>query len=283
MIPVYLRLMDMCKRKFTVAACFLLLWIACTAFTVRTVPTDNLPCEAKVTVAVPVGYDDNISKRYPVVYLLNGHGGDHATWSKIADIDSLATAYGVIIVCPAGLDSWYWDSPVKPELRMESYITGDLVPWVDSNYRTRPLPAQRAITGLSMGGHGALWLAIRHPELFGNIGSTSGGVDLIPWPEGWNLPDVLGPYRHNEKRWRDHTVMSLLDSPSLRRLNIIFDCGTEDFFLKVNNRLHEELKARGIRHVYRTSAGAHKNSYWHRSIIPHFDFFDENFNSAESN
>ncbi len=249
------------------------------AVEIKSVPTGNLPVEAMVTVAVPSGYEADTTRRYPVVYLLNGHGGNHTTWSKIVNIDSVATAYDVIIVCPAGLDSWYWDSPVDTELRMESYITLDLVPWVDRSYRTRPKSKQRAITGLSMGGHGGLWLAIRHPDLFGIAGSTSGGVDFTPWPRSWNIADRLGDYAHNKERWRNHTVMSLIDSPSLRRLDIIFDCGTDDVFIKVNNRLHDELVARGIGHVYLTSDGAHNPAYWHRSIIPQFDFFAKCFHT----
>lgn len=258
----------------------LMSWIACGAIEIHTVPTSNLPVEAKVSVAVPECYDTDTFKRYPVVYLLNGHGGDHTSWGKVTDLDSLATLHGMIIVCPAGLNSWYWDSPVEPDLKMESYITCDLVAWVDANYRTLACASQRAITGLSMGGHGGLWLALRHPELFGNAGSTSGGVDFRPWPGSWNIADRLGSYKENKKRWYDHTVMSLVDLPSARRINIIFDCGTEDFFFEVNNRLHRELTSRGISHVYLTSPGEHKSSYWCRSIIPQLKFFEKNFAAA---
>lgn len=267
-------------RKFTAPALLTLLWSVCSAFTVHTVPTDNLPVEAKVTVAVPAGYEETAETRYPVVYLLNGYGGDHITWSKITDIDSLATVHDVIIVCPAGLNSWYWNLPYNPELRMESYITADLVPWVDANYRTVAEPGQRAITGLSMGGHGGLWLSVRHPEIFGNAGSTSGGVDITPFPTNWNLAELLGDYEQNKQAWFDHSVISLIDSPSLPQLNIIFDCGYDDVFYNVNNRLHEDLDKRGIRHTYLTSPGNHNSAYWSRSILPQFDFFDECFRPA---
>lgn len=256
-------------------------WLSAGAYEVREVPTDNIPGPAKVTVAMPAGATSDSDLRYPTVYLLNGHGGDNLSWSKVIDIDSLATAYQTIIVCPAGLNSWYWDSPVDPSMKMESFITADLVKWVDSNYPTDARREQRAVTGLSMGGHGALWLAFRHPDLFGNAGSTSGGVDFTPWPKSWNIPDRLGSYAKNKQRWHDHTVMSLLSTVNPGQVNLIFDCGTEDFFFDVNNKLHAEMNRRNIPHVYLTSSGAHTPQYWHKSIVPQFDFFKSHFDSAK--
>lgn len=101
----------------------------------------------------------------------------------------------MIIVCPDGRNSWYWDSPVDPSMQMESFFTDCLIPTVDSLYRTMPARGGRAITGLSMGGHGALWLAWRHPDLFGAAGSMSGGVDIRPFPANWNMADRLGRMR----------------------------------------------------------------------------------------
>lgn len=236
---------------------------------------------AKINVALPEGYDaTDTSKRYPVVYLLNGHGGNNRTWSTILPLDSLATAYETIIVCPDGRNSWYWDSPIDPKMQMESYVVNELVPFVDSMFNTRAERSQRAITGLSMGGHGGLWLGLRHPELFGNCGSTSGGVDIRPFPTKWNMADRLGNRDANPKRWDEHTVMTLVPKIKKGEFNIIFDCGTEDFFIKVNNNLHRELNRRGIKHTYLTSPGIHNAKYWSKSILPQMDFFSTKFKEA---
>lgn len=267
--------------KFLRSSILLLLvftaWLCAGAFEIREVPTSNLSVSAKVTVATPSVLTSG--SRFPTVYLLNGHGGDNLSWNKIINIDSLANEYQVIIVCPAGLDSWYWDSPVKPGVKMESYITEDLIPWIDNNYPTNPCREQRAVTGYSMGGHGALWLAFRHPDLFGNAGSMSGGVDFTPWPKSWNIPDHLGSYAKNKTRWQDHTVKSLIPSVPPGEVNIIFDCGTDDFFFDINNRLHSDLTARNIPHVYLTSSGAHTSSYWRKAIVPQLDYFKAHFDS----
>lgn len=244
---------------------------------VKSVPTNNLPVEAFVTIALPEDYDVDTAKTYPTVYLLNGHGGDHTSWSKVTNLDSLATVHDIIIVCPAGLNSWYFDSPVNPKVKMESYISHDLVEWIDKNYRTKPSASQRAITGLSMGGHGAMWIALHHTDVFSNAGSTSGGVDFRPWPKNWNIPNSLGSYEENKSVWDSHTVISQVDNPSFGKLNIIIDCGEQDFFFEVNNNLHAELEKRGIKHLYLTSPGAHNGAYWAKSILPQLQFFSDCF------
>lgn len=243
------------------------------AAVVREVPTDNVPGPAQVTVALPENYSADGGARYPVIYLLNGHGGNHTSWAGICNLDSMATRYNVIFVCPAGQNSWYWDAPADSSMRMESFITDDLVPWVDSTFRTVPKASQRAVTGLSMGGHGALWLALRHPDVFGNCGSTSGGVDIRPFPGSWNMARWLGTYSDNSEVWDSHTVMNLVDRAKEARLCMIFDCGTDDFFFAVNNAFDKALTDRGVMHLYLTSPGAHNGAYWSESILPQVAFF----------
>lgn len=233
---------------------------------------------ALVSVTTPEGYTSD-SEPYPVVYLLNGHGGDYKSWGKITNLDSLATEFDIIIVCPDGRNSWYWNSPLEPNMQMENYITLELVPFIDDNYHSRPEPRGRAITGLSMGGHGGLWLGIRHPELFATAGSTSGGVDIVPFTKNWNIPDRLGPFDTNKQSWNQHSVRYLVESGVLKpnQLNIIFDCGTEDFFFKVNNNLHQLMLDKGIAHTYLTSPGTHNSAYWSKSIISQLEFFNNIF------
>lgn len=233
---------------------------------------------AKITVALPEGYNPmDTATRYPVVYLLNGHGGNNRSWSTVTALDSLASLYSMIIVCPDGRNSWYWDSPIDKNMQMESYITRELIPFVDTTFNTRANREGRAITGLSMGGHGGLWLGWRHPELFANCGATSGGVDIRPFPKNWNMADRLGPKDSNPKRWDEHTVMTLVPTLKDGVYNIIFDCGTEDFFFKVNNALDRELTKRGITHTYLTSPGSHNGTYWKKSIGPQLEFFHRAF------
>lgn len=228
----------------------------------------------KVTVVAPTSYfAPGDTAHYPVMYLLNGHGGNYRNWGRIVSLDNFANEFGCIIVCPSGMNSWYWDSPEVPGMQMESFIIKELIPYIDSNYRTRADRMGRAITGFSMGGHGGLWLGIRHSDIFGSAGSTSGGVNIIPFPTRWNMPDMLGAYESNKERWEAHTVKNLVDSLKPGQINIIFDCGTEDFFYKVNCDLDSALNVRKIPHVFITSPGAHNGAYWSKSIYPQLQFF----------
>lgn len=259
----------------------LLLAVSAQAVVVKDVQTKFIVSPAKISVALPEGYTADDSRLYPVTYLLNGHGGNHVSWSRIANLDSLATVYNMIIVCPDGRNSWYWDSPIDSKMQMESYITKELIPWIDANYRTIASPEGRAVTGFSMGGHGGLWLGLRHPELFGNAGATSGGVDIRPFPKSWNMADRIGSFKDNPQRWNDYTVMTLIEHVKPGQCNIIFDCGTDDFFYNVNCKLDSLMNKRGIYHTFIVNPGAHNAGYWRKSINRQLEFFYRKFNNLK--
>ncbi len=220
----------------------------------------------KAVIVKPVGY--NQSKEMPVVYLLHGYGGNYSDWiKKAADITRLADQYNIMIVCPDGaVGSWYWDSPIDPQFQYETYVSKELVAFVDGKYKTIRDRRGRGITGLSMGGHGALYLGIRHQEVFGTAGSMSGGVDIRPFPNNWDMSRRLGKYAEQPERWEKNTVVNLLHLLTPNSLALIIDCGTEDFFFKVNENLHQQLLYRNIPHEYITRPGGHNWPYWNNAI-----------------
>jgi S-formylglutathione hydrolase FrmB len=221
----------------------------------------------------------NSQERYPVVYLLNGYDGNYAQWTKTApQLAKTADDLKMIFVYPdGGKSSWYFDSPIDSSMQYESYIIKELVPYVDDNFPTKANPKSRAITGLSMGGHGALYLAIRHSDIFGAAGSTSGGFDFRPFPKSWNLPNILGEYETNQARWYDYTVMRQVELLTNKQLAIIFDCGVDDIFITVNRALHEKLLQLKIDHDYIERSGGHNHPYWRSSIDFQMLFFHQFF------
>ena len=267
-------------KKILLTAILATVALGASAFRTDTikVATTYLATPEDVTVVVPDAADQG--GRFPSVYLLNGYDGNHLQWLKTQpDLGALADRYGMIFVLPDGRDSWYWDSPVQPELQMESFITKDLVPYIDSHYPTVAIPAKRAITGFSMGGHGSLWLAARHPELFASAGSMSGGVDIVPFLGRWNIVKVLGDPSTDEvkKIWEDHSVMSLVPAMKEAGTNIIFDCGVDDFFAQVNDNLHQALKDAKVPHDYISRPGGHTHPYWRNALLYHLVYFNEIF------
>ncbi len=232
----------------------------------------------KVVVITPSA-DNNNAERYPVVYLLHGYGGNYAQWSKISpQLAKTADDLKIIFVCPdGGKGSWYFDSPIDSTIRYESYITKELVPYIDAKFPTKATSKSRAITGLSMGGHGAMYLGIRHSDLFGAAGSTSGGVDFRPFPKNWDIKNALGEFEANKERWFDYTVMHQVESLTNNQLSIIIDCGVDDFFMPVNRALHEKLLQLKINHDYIERPGAHTHSYWSGNIDYQILFFKKFF------
>ncbi len=220
--------------------------------------------------------------RYPVLYLLHGATGCYSDWIKKADLHWLADRYDVIIVCPDGQDSWYFDSPVDPKMQFETYVSKELVAYIDSHYPTYANRYMRAITGLSMGGHGALFLAFRHPDVFWSCGSMSGNMDITQFPDSWHIKDRLGNYESNPQRWRDHAVCNQLDkvknSPLKPAQNIIIDDGLNDIFIKNNIAMHDQMVEMGIDHDFTVRPGRHSWDYWVNSLDYHMMFFVKAFN-----
>ena len=238
--------------------------------------------DLKNVVILPESYTDG-ADRYPVVYLLHGYGGNYAIWLKIKpELPQLASQYNFIIVCPDGLrDSWYWNSPLHKDMQFEDYISDEVIRYIDSHYRTIADRSARAISGLSMGGHGAMWNAIRHRDVFGAAGSSSGGLDIRPFPTNWNMKNQLGEYAPNKTRWDEHTVINLIPSLKDGDLAIIIDCGIDDFFLEVNRRIHQTLIACNIKHDYIERPGAHNRVYWNNAIEYQLLFFHKFFSQSQ--
>ena len=238
--------------------------------------------EIKAVVIKPDSYASG--NRFPVVYLLHGYSGNYSNWiEKVPDIKEDADRYQVLIVCPdGGFGSWYWNSPVDAAFQYETYVAEELVSLIDRQYKTITGAAGRAITGLSMGGHGALYLALKHPEVYGAAGSMSGGVDIRPFPNNWDMAKRLGSYASNKALWEENTVMNLLHLAQPGKPALIIDCGTADFFFEVNERLHQELLYRNIPHDYITRPGAHNWEYWKNAVRFQLLYFYDYFNRVNS-
>nr|WP_277487654.1 alpha/beta hydrolase family protein [Catalinimonas alkaloidigena] len=234
-------------------------------------------------VITPEGYAES-TDHYPTVYLLHGYSDSYAGWTtKASVVPSLADQYQLIVVMPdGGYNSWYIDSPIDPQSQYETHIANEVVHFVDSAYRTIPEANSRAITGLSMGGHGGLFLGIRHQQTFGAAGSMSGGVDLTYDINGWEIDEKLGPYSKYPARWDSLSVINMIDLIKSAQLKIIIDCGVDDFFFEINRRLHHKLLENDIPHDYIERPGKHNWAYWDNAVQYQFLFFSNFFNSKPS-
>ncbi|OOV29548.1 esterase [Flavobacterium sp. LM5] len=240
----------------------------------------------KTAVVLPNSYaKSKIS--YPVLYLLHGAYGHFSDWLKNTPsknlVKNLADQYDLIIVMPEGEKySFYLDSPINKGSQFETFITKEVIGAVDASYRTITDKRARAITGLSMGGHGALYLSAKHPELFCAAGSMSGAVDMSVMLDRQSsaqvielMQPVFGEESNNRKLYEKHAVLRMIDAIKVNQLPLIMDCGVDDFLIEPNRELHRQLVYNKVAHDYTERAGAHTWVYWENALPYHLLFFSK--------
>ena len=231
----------------------------------RTFRSASLSAERAYTILLPVGYDRDPARRYPVLYLLHGKSGGHTDWSQRAPLREAVGEAPLIVVMPDGDDGWYVDWADGAH-GYEGQIVRDLVPHVDGAYRTLATREGRAVAGLSMGGYGAIKLALAHPDLFASAASLSGALRFPR--EGWDDgPKVFGTGPPSERLRARNDVLELAESlqrarPAWSGPALYLDCGTDDFLYDSNTRVRAFLREVGVPYEYHEQPGAHSWEYW---------------------
>nr|WP_287936307.1 alpha/beta hydrolase family protein [Algoriphagus sp.] len=243
----------------------------------------------KAAVTTPASYSKG-SEKFPVLYLLHGGSGSYSDWhQKVTEKDlvpRLAEEYNLIIVTPGvGPASYYYDSPLMDSVRYETYLISELIPFVDKNYRTLAKKESRAITGLSMGGHGAVTLSAKHPELFIAAGSMSGvmNIDTRLWKvqEDFRALRVqsqkamLGEINYDGPSFNPYTAVGLVSQMKSNGIALIMDCGVDDFLIETNRQIHQLLVENKTPHEYIERPGAHTWDYWTEALPVHLFFFSK--------
>ena len=226
--------------------------------------------------------DESMKKRFPVVYLLHGAGDDWRAWSERAHEDLLALSekHKVVIVTPDGdIDSWYLDSPIQKKSQYASYLIKELIPDV---HRHLPVTCQRAISGLSMGGHGAFTLALKHPKMFVAASSMSGVMALSSSGLKRTIKRKLGSRRKFPKRWKQHSATWLIKQhPKDGHLpKLYFSVGRYDRLRYINRKMRRLLKKRKIPHQYDESRGRHDWKYWTKVLPKHLSWLAQQLRSS---
>ncbi len=226
--------------------------------------------EMKYRVLLPCGYKTG-GGRFPVLYLLHGLYGDYLNWDTRTNLERYAEKYEMIVVTPDAGDSWYTNSATVPKDKFEDYIAKDLVAEIDGKFRTLRSRHSRAIAGLSMGGYGALKIALRYHDDFAFAGSLSGALDA-PQDLGDKRPEfrdqllkVFGPSGSAVRA--ENNVFSLLQSAGPKDLPYFYlACGSADGLLQINRDFAAQLSSRGAAYEYHETAGGHAWDYWDRSV-----------------
>jgi putative tributyrin esterase len=244
------------------------------------IPSAAMGKTYNAAIALPDAYAKSKS-RFPVLYLLHGAYGHFGDWLKSTPdpnaVKRLADQYQIIIVMPEGERfSFYLDSPVNKESQFETYVTSEVIGAIDKKYRTIPEKKGRVIAGLSMGGHGAMYLATRHPELFAAVGSMSGAVDMgNTITDEWvkNLEPIFGPERLPQETYAGYAIMNMIQKIKANKLPLIMDIGVDDFLIDSNRELHRRLIYSKVPHDYTERPGGHTWEYWQEALPYQVLFF----------
>lgn len=233
----------------------------------------TLPYEA----ILPADYRTSTTTRYPVLYLLHGHGGHYTDWPTRSNIADYAAQYRMIVVMPEGNNSWYVDGARGTDDKYESYILRELMPDVDKRFRTIQSRYGRAIAGLSMGGYGAIKFGLKYPSAFVFAASMSGAFGVTRYTQtemggtNWEpFISTFGPVGSETRKAND--VFEITRALSPARVPSLpyfyFDCGTEDAaqHFKANRELSEIFLEKKISHEYRELPGDHSWAYWDHQV-----------------
>jgi S-formylglutathione hydrolase FrmB len=154
-----------------------------------------------------------LNQKFPVLYLLHGGGGGFRDWSNYSDVAGYAER-GLILVMPEGNSSYYTNSADRPQDRYEDYIVHDLISDVESRFPASTGRTHRAIAGVSMGGFGAVVLALKHPDVFVFVGGLSSALDVPSRPfsikrvgQYRQHSSIFGPWGSPSRRASDPFVL----------------------------------------------------------------------------
>ena len=243
--------------------------------------SDNLHCADTVLVFTPANAG-SLSQNMPTVFLFHGASGRYFDWSRHMDVQALSNETGFRIICPDGFSaSWYVDDVDPSKMQWRSFFWNELWPYCKKNFSLEP--ANTFITGLSMGGHGAMSIYLDHPEYFKGAGSMSGVLDLSYSGQAkTRLPGIFGATDIRDEKCTKNYCVNRLEAyrQSLGKETdnkmLVITCGTQDTsFLPAADAFIAKCRELGIRHIGMTSPGRHEWPYWVWAVRYHLDWFSQ--------
>lgn len=265
-----------------------------------TIKSKILKQKMKYSVYLPEGYETS-TRQYPVLYLLHGLNCSYSCWIQQGDVRRIADeaiasgqAPEMIIVMPDAMNTWYMND-YQGKFRYEDYFIQELIPFIDRQYRTRATKKYRGISGLSMGGHGALLYALKYPALFSRCFAMSPGVYTHEYVQKFNLKEVQyrnfdvlygwdsipGPQRINPHYLQNSTLALVehLNKDQAGAVQFFVDCGDDDYLIEGNLALIKAMRTQKMKLEFRMRDGAHVWKYWRDALPSAMQFIGESFMS----
>ncbi len=269
-------------------------WAAAGRVECNSIRSKVLQQSVRYCALLPPSYDADKARRYPVLYYLHGLGDNEQSlvnlggWNLVENLREKGKIGEFLIFAPDGERSFYINSR-DARVRYEDFFIREFVPAMESKYRARAGRASRGITGVSMGGYGALHMAMKYPQMFSAVSSHMAAlIEKIPAAltdarelgRGLSfLGEVFGrPF--DRALWERNSPFTLArNANGLARLKIYFDCGDEDGFGfdAGTQAFHELLKSRGIAHEFHIYPGGHNWDYVSQHMGASMEFHSRAF------
>jgi S-formylglutathione hydrolase FrmB len=254
--------------------------------------------QVRYCVEVPASYDlpQSKSRRYPVLYLLHGLGDDEQTlfktggWTLIEGLRSQQKIGDFLIVAPDGGRSFYINS-ADGKVRYNDFFLKEFLPAIEKKYRALVSRQGRGISGISMGGYGALRFAFANPAFFGSVSAQSAAL-VLESPANLNaaaksgspivrtLASVFGnPVNVATWEANDPSALAKKNAAALRSMAIYFNCGRSDDygFERGAEALDRELTELRIPHEYHEYPGDHSLNYFLSHLLETIEFHSREF------
>jgi len=224
---------------------------------------DSIGKQTSMSVILP--QDAEGDGPFPVLYLLHGLSDDDTIWERRTSIERYVAGMPLIVVMPDGGRGFYTDAIQGPAY--ESHIMKDVIGFTERFFPARTDREGRVIGGLSMGGYGAMKLALKHPDRFCSVVAHSSAFDVrrrvADQERGEEFRRIFGEHPEGT----DNDPFHLAEIVDRDRLPAIrFDCGTEDGLLEENRAFHRHLEKLGIPHEYEEFPGAHNWAFWDEHV-----------------
>ena len=233
--------------------------------------SEALEMQTEVYVAIPqrssngeIGIGNNAGDgKYKCLYLLHGLSDDHTIWLRRTSIERYAADYGICVVMPCGGRSFYTD--MKYGAKYYSYIAKELPRVIGEFFNVSDKREDTYIAGLSMGGYGALKIALRENDRFCAAAGLSSVADIYREDFKKTLVPVFGD---NIEIPREDDLFSLVEMKNTAEVKprLFMTIGTEDFMYEDNLRLKAKIEELDYDYTYTEDEGVHTWSFWDDKI-----------------
>lgn len=237
------------------------------------VPT---PTSSEQIVAINHSEKYDYEKGLPVVYLLHGAYGDAFSWIRFSNIDRYAQERGVVVVMADGGLSFYQN--LRSGRKFEDFFTKELPAFIEGVFPVSKKREEHFIAGFSMGGYGAWYLALKHPELYAKSASMSGAVDIAGLYETqkgktvednnpFNWEDSFGD-QLSQLAGSDYDLMTLYDKAKAQGMvpKLYQSVGYQDFLYESSQGIRKALENRKADFLYEEGEGGHDWNFWDKNI-----------------